>query len=385
MTAVPANLLANDVVAREFTVSALQGGIEIVERIADEWRDLCTRAVNDQPFYRPEWIRAYLQAFAPTARVVLVTVRRDGILQLLLPLLKERAWVGGVALRRLRSPVNSHPGRFDAVLGEESDRTAVLGAALDYLARLPGWDLLEMHFAPANSTIAEFVSTARSRNFRCVEVPLFASPFIAVPRNSDGLKRMPPNSKLRSQLKQARRQLEQKSPLTLRRLNHLDREALRRFYELEASGWKGQQGSAILSHASTRQFYDEVAEAAARSNSFCLYLLEWNGQLLAGHFGLVHKGRYYSPKVAYDENLKKYAPGHLILAEILNDCASRGMEEIDITGPCDDWKMKWTADSRANYSYFLFAKSIRARVAHAIRFKLRPALAALIRKQRRAA
>jgi CelD/BcsL family acetyltransferase involved in cellulose biosynthesis len=89
-------------------VAAHRGGVEVVEHLADEWRDLCKEAVDDQPFYRPEWIAAHIRAFAPQAKVVLLTVRSEGKLLFVLPLVQEWSVFAGVPLRKLRGPVNSH-------------------------------------------------------------------------------------------------------------------------------------------------------------------------------------------------------------------------------------------------------------------------------------
>ena len=66
--------------------AAHRGGVEVVERWADEWRNLCNEAVDDQPFYRPEWIAAHIRAFSPQAKVVLVTVSCEEKLLFILPL-----------------------------------------------------------------------------------------------------------------------------------------------------------------------------------------------------------------------------------------------------------------------------------------------------------
>src|ERR1700685_1703074 len=91
------------------------GGVEVVERWADEWRRLCVESPDDQPFYRPEWIAAHIRAFTPAAKVVLLTVSAAGKLLFVLPLLREWAMFNGMPLRRLRAPVSSHSCRFDAV------------------------------------------------------------------------------------------------------------------------------------------------------------------------------------------------------------------------------------------------------------------------------
>ncbi len=97
------------------TVEGHRGGVEVVESIAAEWRELCAEAHNDQPFFRPEWVGTYLRAFAPCKPILLITARVDGRLKAVLPLVEEQAWHWGVPVRKLRSAANVHCLRFDLI------------------------------------------------------------------------------------------------------------------------------------------------------------------------------------------------------------------------------------------------------------------------------
>jgi CelD/BcsL family acetyltransferase involved in cellulose biosynthesis len=360
-----------------FSAGAYEGGCEIVDELAGEWRKLSCEAHDDQPFYRPEWIRAHLRAFSPRAKVLLVTVRRDGQLRLVLPLIKEKGTVGGVPLRTLRAPVNGHGGRFDAVLRSGGDTGAEIHAAWQFLKELDVWDFLQLRNTPQGSTVSQLAALAAADGFQTVQVPERPSPYVPVPSELELVNRLPPNAKLRSQLRQSRRRLSEQGSLTFHRVETADREAMERFYQLEASGWKHKERSAILCNKETRCFYDEVAEAAARFGYFSLYMLEFKGRLIAAHYSFTHRGRCYSPKVAYDEEFRQFAPGHLIIQEILRDCALRGTQVFDITGPNDDWKMKWTGKTRPVYHHLIFRGKLGG-FAHTLRYKVRPAIKNLI-------
>src|SRR5437762_3376148 len=88
--------------------------------------------------------------------------------------------------------------------------------------------------------------------------------------------------------------------------NHPSRAGLERFYELERDGCKGKRNTAIACCPAIRRFYDTIAKAGAQAGFFSLYLLEFGDSVVAGHFGLAYNGRYYSPKVAYDEKFAAY-------------------------------------------------------------------------------
>jgi len=357
------------------------GGLEVIDRWADKWRKLCLNAVNEQPFYRPEWIRAHIRAFTPNAKIFLLTVTCEVQLLLVLPLLKDWTVFDGVPLRTLRAPVNSHALRFDAVRQASAEGESAVLAAWNHLRQRRDWQLLSLLQVPEGAVLSDLVRAASESGFHVGELPMEQNPFVPLPLDPAGLNKLPINARLRSKLRHINRELEsQGGKLKLSRIENADSSVLRRFYELEASGWKGAENSAIACNADTRQFYDEIAAEAARFGYLCIYSLELNGELLASHFGLSLKGRYYSPKIAHDEKFPQYAPGHLIVREILQDCAARQIPEYDITGVVDDWKSKWTSQSRTKFKYFIFRPGFPAGLAYAIRFRMRPLVKNLLRR-----
>jgi len=352
-------------------VTSSRGGVEILDEVAEEWRGLCAEATDDQPFYRPEWIRAHIRAFIPEARVVLIMARRGGRLCLLLPLVEETATFSGIPARRLRAPVNCFAGRFDAVRRAGADGEAAIKATWDYLEGLGGWDLLQFRDTPGNSTAGRVVAAAKARGFRSLKLADNPNPYVPVPSDPELLQKLPLNARLRTKLRQARRQLAELGRLNFYRIETADHDVIERFYQLEASGWKGREGSATLCIPKLRQFFDEIAESAARFGYFSLYMLELNGQLLAGHFALTYQGRCYSPIVAFNEDFRQFAPGHLIVSEILQDCAARGIYGYDITGQNQEWKMKWTNEAHPVNHHFVFRGPLGA-LAYAVGTGLKP-------------
>jgi hypothetical protein len=184
-----------------------RGGVEVLERWADKWREICDDATDDQPFYRPEWIAAHVRSFAPKAKIVLITVVADGQLQLILPLLEERAWFNGLPVRRLRAPVNGHSCRFDALRrrGAEGDRA--IEHAWNCLKNLPGWDLLEFEGVPAEGTASAMADVAKQDGFLTGQITMSPNPYIRIPAGAAALGELPINKKLRSQMRGIRREL----------------------------------------------------------------------------------------------------------------------------------------------------------------------------------
>ena len=155
------------------------------------------------------------------------------------------------------------------------------------------------------------------------------------------------------------------------RVDRADPVALLRFYELERSGWKGASASAIACTQNTQRFYDEIARSGTRYGYFVLYLLEFGDQTVAGHFGMIHKGRYYCPKVSYDERYGVYGPGHLIVDAILSDLLRNNVGEFDFLGPWMDWKAQWAQQGRSHSRCYIFRPGLFGRTLRMARIKLR--------------
>ena len=364
--------------ASSMRATAQSGGIEVVEHWDEQWRELCDESADDQPFFRPEWIAAHLRAFTPKARVLLVTAASEEKLLFVLPLLREFAIFSGVPVRRLRAPVNPHSHRFDAVRHASREGEESVRAAWSYLDHLGGWDLLQFDDVLEGSTVALLVKAAADAGVHTAKIPTRSNPYVSIPAEAQ-LGELPVNKRLRTQLRSIRRETAKNGQFQFRRFDRVNPEELKRFYDLEASGWKGAEGSAIACQSRVRQFYDEIAQLATHHGYFRMYSLEMNGELLASHFGLAHKGRYFSPKIAYNERFPQYAPGHLIVSEIVQDCAATGVHEYDITGVNDEWKMKWASQVRPKFTYLVFRKSLPGSLAHALRFRIKPALKKLIK------
>jgi len=373
--------LYTELPSSSLVVRAHQGGVEVIDQLADEWRELCSEAANDQPFYRPEFIQAHVRTMIPGARLLVVTVRHHGRLRFVLPLVEEVGTFSKLPVRRLRAPVDFHCGRFDAVRCRGPEADGAISAAWRYLKKMGGWDLLHLRYSQVGSTISRLALEARADGFFTIETPDRPNPYVPVPADAESLNRMPPNSKLRSQLRQIRLRMAEEGSLKFYRVDTADTDALDRLFLLEASGWKGRGGSAVNCHPPTRQFFNELAQFATRFGYLSLFMLEFKGELIAAHYSLTYNGLCHSPVVAYNEKFRQFAPGHLIVSEILKGCVARGIHGYDITGQDQDWKMKWATQTLPVNHHYIFRGRI-GNLAYRVASKVRPKISRMLEKKR---
>lgn len=338
-----------------------EGDVEAIERFATAWRCLCAEGAQDEPFYRPEWIAAYLHAFERHSRVKLFTASAGDELRAVLPMVESQRLLRFLPARVLRSPSNIYSCRFDLVHGY-GDEDSALRSLWEQVKR-ESWDALHFAFVPENGGIERLCRLAVQDGFRVAVWPKYLSPYVDMNGVTDPLQQCR-RAHFRQNLRRRIRKASSQWKVTLERCDQATPEALERFYRLEASGWKGQERSALLYHEAARRFYEDSASAAAQQGYLALYFLCFNGDPVAAHYGLFHSGRYHIPKIAYDERYAAMGPGHMMIDAVLRDCISREIREFDFSGNSMPWKMEWTSTARAHNDYFIFRNNIAGRALH---------------------
>jgi CelD/BcsL family acetyltransferase involved in cellulose biosynthesis len=363
------------------------GGMELVEQIAGAWSQLCDETGDDEVFYRPEWAQAYFQAFHPNADVIVISAWRGAQLRGVLPLVRHRVRAYGFPIIKLAVPGNVYSFRTGLTVCAGDEGSEVLKALWLSAQKLPQWHVIDIaNVVEGNGldrlralAMTDGYAVARKRISQTLYLPI-GKPVDEKPANqAPWLAETRP--KFRSHLRRSKRQLEEQGTLACRHFEAADPTALEKFYELEASGWKGAEGTAIRCDANVKRFYDLVAQAAARDGYLSLDFLELNGKAIAAHFGFNLRGRYFLAKAGYDESYRRQGPGQLLVHEILSETPQRGLREFDFVGPATWDEGRWASQRRTNYRIFIFRKSWYGWLLHATRISAWDALRKMLGRQ----
>ncbi len=84
------------------------------------------------------------------------------------------------------------------------------------------------------------------------------------------------------------------------------------FLQLESSGWKGRQGTALASQTEDAEYFRELTRTAFASRRATLLSLELDGNPIAMRHMLIAGDGSFVFKIAYDEAYSKYSPGLLL-------------------------------------------------------------------------
>lgn len=351
-----------------------EGDSSIIENIASQWRSLNDEGPCCEPFFRPEWIAAHAKAFTPNVKLLLITAWDEARLRGVLPLLQESATISGVAIKKLRGVNNAHTGRFDLIHGA-GDKEEVAKKIWQDLRDSSDWDLIELQDVPNDGAFGYIVKHAEIDRFPCAKVDSLKSPFLEVSPENNSAKTPKSYEQFRSRLKNKKKKVEkQLGPVSLIRITDANPAILHEFFDMEGSGWKGKEGTAIKCHPETLQFYNELAANAAYFGKLSMSVLKAGNQSIAMHFAQIYAGCYFAQKVTYAEQHATFSPGQLLVNEVIKNAKEIGINKYDFLGDSSEWKSVWTDQVRAHTSHYIFRRNFRGYLLCLINFRIRRVL-----------
>ena len=344
-------------------------------RLEGTWNQLVEESGIVYPFVRHEWVRRWWEAFGQGRRLHLVLVSDGDAPIALAPLMLSRGRYYGLPVRTLEFLANDHVPRFDMIVAR---RPAEAYRALwEHLASLENtWDVLQLQEIPSGSaTLDALPRLAAADGFPVGRWPSLRSPYLPTLGSWDmylrGL-----SGKQRRTIRNRMRRLTDHGPVDLEIVASREglREALDEGLRLEDSGWKGTQGTAILSRRDTEAFYRTLAETAADRGWLRLCFLRAGGQRVAFAYTLDYGKRRYLLKVGYDPAWSSASPQNSLHALALPQAFANGYLEYDFLGSDEDWKRRWTPHERVHEWLFVFRPALRLRLVHGLKFGLLPKL-----------
>jgi CelD/BcsL family acetyltransferase involved in cellulose biosynthesis len=325
---------------------------------------------GDVLFQRHDFMRLWLQHFAADAELRLLTLRdAGGQLVAVLPLLASRQRMYGIPVREWQSAANLHSCRFDLLADDPLEAARCF---VDFLRRRADWDLLRLMDVPGTGQARSLLLAAAQAGLAAGSWDSVQSPYVPLPSQWAELDTTL-HSKFRANLRRRRRRLATQGTISLERFGGGPELASRldEGLALEASGWKGEAGSAIRQDPQTDAFYRELAAESARNGRLALWFLRLDGRAIAFQYALEHDGRLLLLKPAYDQAFGDCSPGQLLMEDVLRDAIDRGLREFDFLGPDMPWKRDWTALRRPHQWFYLF-RGARGTLLHALKFRIAP-------------
>ena len=290
-----------------------------------EWARLAARAAEPNPFFEPDFILpAARQLVASRRPTVLVARKRvDGRMRMIgaLPLSPAGQFLAGPA-RAWRDPLMA----LGAPLLDRDHAVEAFSAFLAWVGeRRPLAKAIVLHMTPRAGAAANAIrAAAQLRAVDCVEFDAGARAALHAGADLDNMI----SSGRRTQLRRMRRKLEERGAVALRVVSGAAVEQeMEKFFELEASGWKGRKRTALASSIRTLALARGFLRGLSRENRCAIASLDIDGAPAAAAVLVYSGGTAFYWKIAYDERYADYSPG----AQLMIDLSRAMLADPDFT------------------------------------------------------
>ncbi|WP_217912932.1 GNAT family N-acetyltransferase [Miltoncostaea marina] len=287
------------------------------------WADLAARAAEPNVFFEPEVLLPAARHLAPPGAVRLAVVEDGrGRWMACAPVRRVAAW------RRLRLPcltiwTHEYSGLEVPLVDAGAIRPA-MAALLEGVRGPLGGLFVTFTQLPADGPVRAALRDVADGDD--IEVARYERAVLRRrPRFSylDGMK-----GKRRGELARQRRRLEERHAGVATMDVAADPAAVEWFLELEASGWKGREGTALASDPRVAAFFREACERLRGAGRLELLALMADGRPIAMKCNMLGHGRMFGFKQAFDESMAAYGPGKLLDIDTMRSFHER--EDVDM-------------------------------------------------------
>jgi CelD/BcsL family acetyltransferase involved in cellulose biosynthesis len=358
---------------------------------AEAWADLARRSLDRNVFYEPDFALAAATHLRHGTRPLFLFLwdtgkarSEPGALLGLVPLMLPRGGFGPTEIfgwRNEQIPLGTP--LFDSAAAPET----VL-AFFDWLASAaPGCAGILLPLLAEDGETAAVIRAMAARTGRVLKV--FASHERAVLQPRDGVveaadhglqgKRRKELARLRRRLAEAAGEVRLRSAETPAEL----RDAVEVFMAIEASGWKGREGTAFVQDPGAATFLRSLVRSLSRNGSCRIDLLEAGGKPIAAGIVLKAGDRAWYYKTTFDEAYAAFSPGVQLTSDLTDrqradgtmamtdSCAIPDHPMIDAVWPqrmrVADWYVAARADARLSTTAVVVKQTAKRGVRNAAR------------------
>lgn len=312
---------------------------EELASIHPEWVDLLSRCPEPVPFLHPTWQRVWLQEFAASRELLLLTVRDGAALLGVAPLLRDDSRLSFVGHYSICD-------YMDFVVAPERPGD-VCSALLEALLQEP-WSELELRgLREGSATLAELVPRARDVGLHVDQEREAVAPRVDLPASWEEYQASL-NKKDRHELRRKLRRLQAAGELELRVYTEVEDVEAHLPLLLRMMIESRSDKAAFMSEQMGR-FFHRMAPALAREGLVRVYELELDTKPVAAVLCLDHGGRLFMYNSGYDPEYAQLAVGLASKAYCLRDAIECGRRAVDFLRGHEPYKYDLGGRDRAVY------------------------------------
>jgi CelD/BcsL family acetyltransferase involved in cellulose biosynthesis len=330
--------------------------------IAERWDRLAEE--DPSPFLLSAWLLAWWGSLAGREGLQIAVLWRDGAVGAGLPLRGGR--------RRWEAAVDHGYPPFCGRLAADDDACRRLAA--EVMARAPAEVMLRS--VPAGDPAMESLVAAAAEAGRWTLVEPMPPSLVTETTGAFEAYRARLSPKVRSEVGRLRRKAEREHRLEVAPVAVPDdlKAQIDRALALEAAGWKGRAGTAILCRPEIEAFFRRLTRDLHGTGKLRISELGVDGESAAMALSVLHRERLFTLRVAYDERHRQLGLGFVLLMAMIERCFELGLRAYEFCGTEEEYERRYATGERARRRLRLYQPSLVTGPRYLYRRDLRPIL-----------
>ena len=329
-------------------------------KLQDEWNTLLSQCDNDSVFLRHEWFRVWWCNFSNKNKLLILLAKKNGRLIGIAPLIQSRCKFLGISFNSIEFMANTHSCRCDFII-IPNERINVLNKIENYLIKhRKNWKLLRFRDWSNDSRNKNYFKSLIENSVAITsDEGIMCSPYIRIrgewKNYMSSLK-----SHFRSNLRRRERLLKQKGEVKIEVIKHSDslESDLLEGFQIEYSGLKGNNGTAIIAEKHVYDFYNELAHMAQANGWLRLHFLKVNGQRIAFSYTLSYKKCIFLLKIGHLPKYARYSPGQILRMHEIKLAFQENYNLYDFLGFDMKWKYDWNPIIQTHQYLVIYKKHL---------------------------
>ena len=337
------------------------------ESSRDQWNLLVRSMDRPSIFCTWEWIQTWWEHFGEDYTPFVFFVYEDENLTGILPLglrymLPEDSLVP-VRVLSFCGTYELFPDHTDLIYAGVHAKPC-LNAILGFLScNFKDWDVLHFSHVAEDSQLMKFFSHNGSRlhaDLRQVSI----APYIALKSKYDNdfekyMRSLSRNK--RHDLRRRRKVLHTRYGINYMHSgpNQIDI-GIRRLFELHAMRASRKKIKSSFRGEKLVQFHKRISEIFTGDGSLFLRFLATGETVVAALYGFLFAGRLFAYQSGLDPEWESKGVGSVLMLEVIDEAAERGLTEIDFLRGSEAYKGAWTSEARTLYDILVYNTSARS-------------------------
>jgi len=333
------------------------------EKLRSVWNSLLEQAPMNRVFLTHEWFYCWWQAFGEGKDLFIVLINENNSLIGILPLMKNRCLFRGMPLRSIEFMANDDSPGCGFII--KKGYKGIVKSIISFLVReVKDWDIIFLkNFAPIEDYLENMIESCNAYKLKYMSNRGLRSPYIAIGCNWDSyFKNI--SSKSRKTLRNICNRVNRLGNVTI--VKHKDTDIFGDIAQITRNSWKYRKGVSFMNRNDRMFFFKTLSDMSQINKWLSVWCLYKNGEPIAYEYHLEYRKVDTALLSDFNSDYSQYSPGGYLDYQIIKSLFNSEILEYDMCGSQDEYKKKWTNETRQYVNFMIFSDSIYSNLLYFI-------------------